>query len=371
MGVPPFVPGLELCRRFYAEALRPLLDAHFPGVPHAAALIGHGSDVLGFDDHVSMDHDWGPRLQLFLAETDVAAVPSLPASIEALLAARLPRRFAGFPVGWVDSQDTGVQVMADWLDGEGPLRHRVSVRTLRAFVSGLLGFDILDKPDARDWLTFPTQILRSLTSGAVYYDGTGELSRLRRLLAWYPHDVWLYLLAAAWQRVGQEEHLMPRAGMVGDELGSALIGSRLVRDVMSLCFLMERQYAPYPKWFGTAFRQLACGPDLEAVLLRAQQATSWKDRSAALCTAYEVLSEMHNRLGVTGPLATAVVPFFNRPFSVSQGEVRARALAERIVDPDLRRLARERLIGGVDQLTDNTDLRVDMSRRAALRGLYG
>jgi hypothetical protein len=47
---------------------------------------------------------------------------------------------------------------------------------------------------------------------------------------------------------------MPRAGFVGDELGSALIGSRLVRDIMNLCFLLEKQYAPYPKWFGTAFQ---------------------------------------------------------------------------------------------------------------------
>jgi hypothetical protein len=35
---------------------------------------------------------------------------------------------------------------------------------------------------------------------------------------------------------------MGRAGYVGDELGAALIGSRLVRDMMRLCFLMERQY---------------------------------------------------------------------------------------------------------------------------------
>ncbi len=38
--------------------------------------------------------------------------------------------------------------------------------------------------------------------------------------------------------------------MIGDEVGSALIGSRLVRDIMRLCFLMEQTYAPYAKWFG-------------------------------------------------------------------------------------------------------------------------
>lgn len=46
---PPFLPGVELSRLFYAEAVRPLLDAEFPGLVHSAALIGWGSDVLGFD----------------------------------------------------------------------------------------------------------------------------------------------------------------------------------------------------------------------------------------------------------------------------------------------------------------------------------
>ncbi len=40
-----FVPGVELARGFYEEAIAPLLA----GVEHAAALLGWGSDVLGFD----------------------------------------------------------------------------------------------------------------------------------------------------------------------------------------------------------------------------------------------------------------------------------------------------------------------------------
>ncbi len=37
----PFIPGIELARRFYREAVRPVLDAEFPGLPHSAALIGY------------------------------------------------------------------------------------------------------------------------------------------------------------------------------------------------------------------------------------------------------------------------------------------------------------------------------------------
>ncbi len=58
-GAPPFLPGLDLCRIFYLEAVRPLLEQAYPGLPHAAARLGPGSEVLGFDTERSVDHDWG------------------------------------------------------------------------------------------------------------------------------------------------------------------------------------------------------------------------------------------------------------------------------------------------------------------------
>ncbi|TDC71161.1 HtaA domain-containing protein, partial [Streptomyces hainanensis] len=39
----------------YEEAVRPLLDEHLPGLPYAAARIGPGSEVLGFDTARSAD----------------------------------------------------------------------------------------------------------------------------------------------------------------------------------------------------------------------------------------------------------------------------------------------------------------------------
>ncbi|WP_217211219.1 hypothetical protein [Streptomyces sp. AC550_RSS872] len=36
-----FTPGLELSRRFYTEAVRPLLEEAAPGVPHSARTLGH------------------------------------------------------------------------------------------------------------------------------------------------------------------------------------------------------------------------------------------------------------------------------------------------------------------------------------------
>src|SRR5687768_9212505 len=113
---------------------------------------------------------------------------------------------------------------------------------------------------------------------------------MRGRFAYYPHDVWLYLLAAGWGRIGQDEHLMGRAGMVGDEIGSAIIGARLVRDVMRLCFLMERVHAPYPKWLGTGFQRLSCAAELSPHLRAALSAEEWREREARLVPAYETIA---------------------------------------------------------------------------------
>ena len=119
---------------------------------------------------------------------------------------------------------------------------------------------------------------------------------------------------------------MPRAGDVGDELGSAVVGSRLVRDVMGLCFLMERRYAPYPKWFGTAFRQLRCAKDLTLVLRGAQRAETWQERETALGRACEYVARMQNALGIAESAPAVASRFYDRPFKAIRRELIAEAI---------------------------------------------
>jgi len=363
--MPDFIPGRVLSRRFYTEAVRPILDRRYPALPHSAAHIGPGSDVLGFDTAQSMDHDWGPTVTLFLRDKDAG----LAEEIRAVLSCELPHDFHGYPVDAVEAPgDPGVRLMR--AAPEGPVQHRVRVLTLRAYVQERLAYD-LDAPlEPADWLTFPSQRLLELTAGPVHHDGLRTLTALRERLAWYPHDVWLYLLAAGWQRIGQDEHLMPRAGQAGDELGSAVIGARLVRDVMRLGLLMERRYAPYAKWLGTAFKRLRCAAEFTPLLHGALRAETWMDRTAALGRAYQHLAHLHTTLDLTEHMPVSVSSFHTRPFQVMHGEVFAAALCARIGDPDVRRIAARTLIGSVDQWSDSTDLLEAVALRPLLRRLY-
>jgi len=363
--MPTFIPGIELNSRFYFETVRPLLELHFPNLPHAAGLLGSGSEVLGFDDEMSTDHNWGPKTLLFLTNKGFR----LKDEINEMLRSELPYDFCGYPVNVKEvPEEPGTDVMYRILSG--PVNHKVSLTTVSRFIQRQLDFNINLPLLALDWLTFPSQKLRVLTEGAVHYDSTGELNEQRARFAYYPHDIWLYLLACGWQRIEQEEHLMPRAGFAGDELGSAIIGSRLVRDIMSLSFLMGKVYAPYPKWFGTAFKQLECAPKLTPHLWRAQKATEWRQRESALCEAYQQLAGMHNQLGITEQLPENVSSFHDRPFKVIHGDLFANAIIEQINDPEVKDIAAKGLIGGIDQFSDSTDLRSDPSWRKSIHALY-
>lgn len=353
--MPEFMPGLTLNRLFYTEAVRPLLARSYPGLAYAAARIGSGSDVLGYDTAMSTDHDWGPRLILALSPADHER---LAGQLRETLERELPESIRGYPVRFASS------------NGSHPAAHWVFVTTVAAEVAGTLGFD-LDQPlTAADWLSFPMQRLLELTAGEVYHDGSGELTAVRKRFAYYPRDVWLYLLAAGWQRISQDDHLMPRAGIVGDELGASLIGARLIRDVMLLGFLMERRYAPYAKWLGTAFARLDCAPALTPLLQQARAAVTWRERSEALAAAGEELARRHNALAITPPLPVAATPFHERPFRVIQGERFVVALREQVREPAVQALFGRRIIGGIDQLSDNTDLLVDVRLRPVIRALF-
>ena len=93
-ALPPFVPGLALSERFFRAAVAPLLAARFPAVRYAAARLGRGSDVMGFDTPQSRDHHWGPKTTLFLADGDLARHGE---AIVAMLGDELPFTIDGYP----------------------------------------------------------------------------------------------------------------------------------------------------------------------------------------------------------------------------------------------------------------------------------
>lgn len=253
--------------------------------------------------------------------------------------------------------------------GEGALRHHlIEITTVRSFFQRYLGMDILGHVDSRDWLTFPEQRLLELTSGEVFHDPAGELASLRAMLGAYPHDVWLYRMACQWQRLSRQEAFVGQCAEAGDLLGMRVVAGRIVRDAMRLCFLMERRYAPYDKWLGSAFGKLRCAEELTPRLLAAVGGRDFACLEENLLSLYETLGMMHNALEVTGPLDVAPRPFFSRPYMVISAERFTNALLRAVECEQLRSISVR--IGAIDQYADSTDFieNVDMYRKSL--GLY-
>ena len=153
---------------------------------------------------------------------------------------------------------------------------------------------------------------------------------------------------------------------MGDELGSAVIAARLVRDIMRLALLLERQYAPYAKWLGTAFGRLHAPDELGRRLEDAVHASALPKREAALGAAFVDLAGRHNRAGLTAPVDPSLRPYHSRPARVLMADRFAGACLATVDDPELRALP---LAGSIDQVVDSTDVLADpdvYSRLAAL-----
>jgi hypothetical protein len=255
--------GAELARRFFADVVEPLLSAAVPGLRYAAARLGSGSDVLGLDDGMSRDHDWGCRLTLLVDEDARDQVPR----ISQILEDRLPEQFGELPVRFPVTWDSSVS-------------HKVEVATVADFAASRLGVD-------------PT------------------------------------------------------------------------RDLVCLAFALSRRWAPYAKWRGTVFRSLPIAARLPS-LLEATTAPRWRDRENALAAACEALLVVQRERGHPAP-ATAVIPFFGRPYRAVDRAVPEGLLAS-ITDPGIARLPP--MVGSIEQWVDSTDILSSPGRRAALRAAY-
>ena len=339
--------GLALARRYADQVVAPLLYERMPGLRFAMARLGSGSDVLGLDDTTSRDHDWGLRLTLLVED------PADVADVDRLLADELPASFAGLPTRFGTT----------WRPGA---RHQVEIGTAAGFATYRLGLDPDRDWDAVDWLSLTGQSVLEVTAGAVFSDPVGTVTAVRERLSWYPDDVWRYVVAADWQRIGQELPFVGRTADRGDELGSRLVAARLAGAAVHLAFLLARRWQPYPKWSGTVARTLPEAGELLSALGDATGGGPAAARAAGLVRALDLLHEQQRAVGLpTGDAATE--QFWDRPHPAVRDSV-AQLLLESVTDPVVRALPVG--VGSVEQWSDNVDVLSRSDRRVAAADLW-
>ncbi len=356
------IKGLKLCRGFFNEAAKPILEQYFSDLIYTAGLIGYGSDVLGYDDEVSRDHMWGPRFYLFLREEDMAKKPAIMGKF----AEKLPYTYKGFSVNFTapDEKDNGVR-HPEFIS-EGMVSPLIFIMTAEEFLREQLGTADLDALTWADWLSFSEHRLLSLQAGELFHDGLNLRESLHKL-KFYPQDVKLWLIASCWDSIASEEAFMRRCADCGDEIGSLLVCGRICERLMRLCFLYEEQFAPYSKWFGTAFSQLNVPQELEDSIAAALHSRNGAEREEQLLRALVVTAKLHNRSGLTGPVEACIRSYFGREIKVIFAENFAEACLKQLADSPLRNVP---LTGSFSQLAGLSNYSDELCRREQIKEFF-
>lgn len=347
-----FISGLELSEKFYQDVVKEKIESEYPNLDYAAALIGKGSEVLGFDDKMSTDHHWGPRLYLFLRDDDYQ---TFNFEIKQYLSYNLPTSFLGYSTNWSepDPNDSMNQFLIR--KDKHPINHRIKIFTVKSYLLELLNIRTLELNEI-DWLTIPEQILLEFTSGEVFYDSYEELTNARKILKYYPESLWMFKILSQCDRISQEMVLVGRTGGMGDDLGSMIEASRLVRYIMEMAFILEKKYIPYQKWFSKAFNGLNISMSLKPILLSILRETNWKEREKYLCEAYLKLIDKINQLKIIPNIDVSSVNFFNRPQIIVPFDTVMRELEkqQKNILKDLKYP-----IGSINQFVDNCNILSD------------
>ena len=245
--------GLELSRRFWEDQFRPALEREAPELIDllAAGLCGAGSDCLGFDDAISRDHGFAAGCMVFVSKDESRETAYRLSSIYD----RLPREFLGFHTEHRSRQGDG----------------RYGVRSMESYFRQYTGSN--GAPEHwTQWLSIPSYCLAEAVSGEVFFDGTGEFTRLRETIrTGMPEDVRLKKIAAKAALMAQSgQYNYERCLRRGETAAARLAADEFVRCALEMIFLLNRRHMPYYKWVFRSMEQLEIlsrlKDDLETIL---------------------------------------------------------------------------------------------------------
>lgn len=250
----PMPSGMELARRLWEQAGKPMLQSRYPDYAEriAVGLVGYGSECFGFDDALSRDHDFAPRFCLWLTDEDYAAIgTALQEDYERIAHAwRSEHSSADLP----DSPTTP--------RAQGTM-HRDGVFRIGDFFETLTGYREAPPQDApHEWLALDESTLATATNGRIFADALGIFSKTRQGFTFMPEDVRLSLISRRLGMLSQAgQYNLPRMLQRGDGAAAMTSIHEFTQAAISLVFLVNNPvsvgYAPYYKWRFAALRRLS------------------------------------------------------------------------------------------------------------------
>lgn len=275
--------GIEIAKAYYNQYAKQVLREEFADVlPHiAVGLCGSGSECLGYDDDISRDHDFEPGFCIFLPDED---------TVDRKTAFRLERAYAKLPKEFMG-------LKRSILSPVGGNRH--GVIRLSDFLNEKLG-----TPDGRlsteAWLKILEHALLEVTSGEIFFDGSGTFGRIREYLTNMPDDVFKKRLAGNLLIMAQAgQYNYTRCIKHGEQAAAQLAVYEFVNAAINVIFLLNGKYRPFYKWCFKALRQLPLfsefGDTFEFLLTTDNGDTASTKYEIIEDIAISIINELQNR----------------------------------------------------------------------------
>ena len=275
--------GHTYCKILFNEIFLPVLRERFPDVlPRlSAGIIGVGSDVLGADDELSRDHDWGPsKCQLLLSEQDIAEHGS---SISQALEMAIPDELLGI--------DTA----------------KLRPKTIRISTIDAVYHDFHESAyppvTIEEWAAADDNDLCYASSGFVLYDPSNALSdRISAFQkAYYPADIWKWKIASDLWGIWHngEYNSSYRLAKRGDGIGLLIGQGAFVEGTLRLLCLLNKCFPVYWKWLHWQAQSLPKWIDIIAPSLKKlESADNHETRGEIINTICQSIREILYKVGL-------------------------------------------------------------------------
>jgi len=229
--------GLELSKSYFYEYGLPMLEEKFKNYldKMAIGLVGHGSECFGYDDEISLDHDYKPGFTIWISE-----------DLEKEIGFKLFREYDKLP-----SEYQGVKVQK-----ESMFEGSQGVHTINEFYKFYTGLDRLPET-IEEWMRIPDFYLAEATNGLVFMDNEGTFTKYRNQLLNRPEDIRLKKLASAIFYMAQYgQYNYERCIKHNEKLAAANCLTEFAKNTAFAIYLLNKKYAPYYKWLFRGLRDL-------------------------------------------------------------------------------------------------------------------
>jgi hypothetical protein len=277
-----------------------------------------------------MDHNWGPRLQLFINEKELIE------ELNGYLCSELPFHYKNFPVNF-SKPDYDNAVNMKSID-KLPINHLIEITTFEDYLNNRYSIDKINNFQNNDWLGFSDQNLLEITSGLVFHDGLNKVNKTREELKFYPLDICRLRMAVLWNYIWNKEAFIGRSIATNDYVGLKINASRIVNYLMKILFYLEKRYIPYSKWFGSAFAKLTAYNGINDLVINLLKENIPENIENNLCLLYEKVLERNNKNTELPYIKNKTRNFFNRPYKVIFSENIVSEFINSIKDEEIRKV---------------------------------